>query len=94
MFEGGSWVVALRQFSTAKGTLGYYQAFRQSKDPPTFMVLFEDTAALLGIVIAACGTFATTSLQIPVADGVASILIGLPFCGGRARSSPAAPRAT
>lgn len=77
LFEGGSWLVALRHFRRVKGPLGYYEAFRRSKDPPSFMVLFEDTAALLGIVIAAAGTFAATALHEPTLDGAASILIGL-----------------
>jgi cation diffusion facilitator family transporter len=77
IFEGTSWLISLRQFSAAKGQLGFYAAFRRSKDPTSFMVLFEDSAALLGIFIAALGTFAATALHMPVADGVASILIGL-----------------
>src|SRR4051812_36069672 len=77
VFEGASWVVAFRQFVLAKGEQGFFQAFRRSKDPPSFMVLFEDSAALLGIVIAAVGTVAATSLNMPTLDGVASILIGL-----------------
>lgn len=77
VFEGGSWLVALRHFRRVKGPLGYYEAFRGSKDPPSFMVLFEDTAALLGILIAVVGTFASTTLRQPTLDGVASILIGL-----------------
>lgn len=77
LFEGASWLVSLRQFRAAKGGLGYYEAFRRSKDPPAFMVLFEDSAALLGILIAGFGTFAASSLGRPVLDGVASILIGL-----------------
>ncbi|MFP5406407.1 MAG: glycoside hydrolase family 99-like domain-containing protein, partial [Gammaproteobacteria bacterium] len=59
------------------GELGYYEAFRRSKDPPTFMVLFEDSAALIGILLAALGTFAAVRLDAPVFDGIASILIGL-----------------
>jgi len=77
LFEGTSWLLALRQFRALKGPLGYYEAFRRSKDPISFMVLFEDSAALIGILIAALGTFASTSLNAPVFDGVASILIGL-----------------
>jgi divalent metal cation (Fe/Co/Zn/Cd) transporter len=60
-----------------KGSLGYYEAFRQSKDPTSFMGLFEDSAALIGILIAALGTFASTYLDAPAFDGVASILIGI-----------------
>ncbi|KZC16637.1 cation transporter [Rhodanobacter sp. FW510-R12] len=81
LFEGTSWLLSLRQFKAAKGPLGYYEAFRRSKDPPSFMVLFEDSAALLGIAIAALGTFAATTLDAPVFDGIASILIGLVLAG-------------
>ncbi|HET9748368.1 MAG TPA: cation diffusion facilitator family transporter [Casimicrobiaceae bacterium] len=77
LFEGGSWLVSLRQFRAAKGDLGYFEAFRRSKDPPSFMVLFEDSAALIGIVLAALGTYGSASLGLPVLDGVASILIGV-----------------
>lgn len=35
LFEGGSWLVALRQFVAAKGALGFYAAFRRSKNPPS-----------------------------------------------------------
>ena len=77
VFEGTSWLVSLRHFRSVKGPLGYYEAFRASKDPPSFMMLFEDSAALIGILLAAFGTFAATSLHAPVFDGVASILIGL-----------------
>jgi len=77
LFEGMSWRVAYHTFREAKGELGYWEAVRRSKDPPSFMVLFEDTAALIGIVIAALGIYASGALQMPALDGVASILIGL-----------------
>jgi cation diffusion facilitator family transporter len=81
LFEGGSWLISLRQFRAAKGPLSYYAAFRRSKDPPSFIVLFEDSAALLGILIAGVGTFAAVRLQAPEIDGIASILIGLVLAG-------------
>jgi cation diffusion facilitator family transporter len=77
LFEGGSWIVSLRQFNAALGSQGFVQAFRRSKDPPSFLVLFEDSAALIGILIAAVGTYFATQRGMPVADGIASILIGL-----------------
>jgi len=77
VFEGISWLISLRQFRASKGDLGYYEAFRRSKDPPSFMVLFEDSAALVGIVLAAGGTYGASALDMPVLDGVASILIGV-----------------
>lgn len=81
MFEGASWRVAFKHFREVKGSLGYYEAFRASKDPPSFVGLFEDSAALIGIAIAACGTYAATSLQMPAFDGAASILIGVMLAG-------------
>ena len=77
LFEGYSWVVSVRQFSKAKGDLGWWQAFVKSKDPPLFMVVFEDSAALIGIVIAAVGTVLAAHVDMPLADGISSILIGL-----------------
>ena len=77
VFEGVSWTIALRKFREVKGDLGYVEAFQRSKDPPSFMVLFEDSAALIGIVIAAIGTFASAQLGLLSMDGVASILIGV-----------------
>ncbi|MFL6627812.1 MAG: cation diffusion facilitator family transporter [Burkholderiaceae bacterium] len=76
VFEGWSWLVSVRQFRQAKGDLGWYQAFLKSKDPPLFMVVFEDSAALAGIAIAAAGTVLAAHFDLPRADGVASILIG------------------
>jgi cation diffusion facilitator family transporter len=76
-FDGTSWYVSLRRFIASKGTLGFYAAFRRSKDPVTFIVLFEDSAALVGVVIAAAGIFAATHFGWPAADGIASILIGV-----------------
>lgn len=77
LFEGVSWVLALREFRASKGELGYLEAFRRSKDPPSFMVLFEDSAALVGIVLAAAGTYASAELGMPLLDGAASIAIGI-----------------
>jgi cation diffusion facilitator family transporter len=75
--EAASWWVALRGFRASKGNLGYFSAFRASKDPGTFMVLFEDGAALLGLLIAAAGITAALAFNLPQLDGVASIGISL-----------------
>ncbi len=73
LFEGTSWLVALREFRAHKGRLGYFAAFRQSKDPSTFTVLLEDTAALLGLLVAAAGLAGAQLLAMPQLDGVASV---------------------
>src|SRR5437762_2344770 len=77
VFEGASWGVAIKEFRAVKGKRGYFEAVRRSKDPTMFMVLFEDTAALIGIMIALTGIAASQALRLPVLDGVASIGIGL-----------------
>ncbi len=77
VFEAGSWVVSFRSFRAGKGRMGFYEAFVRSKNPPTFMVLLEDSAALLGILVAAIGTVLSVTLHSAVIDGAASIVIGL-----------------
>ena len=77
VLELGSWWVAFRTVRKSKGSLGYWQALRQSKDPSQFTVLVEDSAALLGLAIAALGVYGATALQRPRLDGLASIAIGL-----------------
>lgn len=77
VFEGTSWFVAFRRLGQEKGERGYIDAIRRSKDPTTFTVLFEDSAALIGIVIAFAAIFLGNRLSLPILDGVGSILIGL-----------------
>ncbi len=77
VFEGGSWLVSYRQFRGASARSSMYEALRRSKDPPSFMVLLEDSAALIGILVAALGIFGAVTFDMPVLDGAASIVIGL-----------------
>lgn len=76
-FEGASWWVTLKAFRKTKGSQGYFEAFRSSKDPSTFIVLFEDTAALLGLLIALLGIAGAHALATPQLDGIASLGIGV-----------------
>lgn len=77
LFEGTTWTIALREFNTRRGSTGLFTALRQSKDPTIFTVLFEDTAALIGIAIAAAGLLLYDRAGLVWADGVASLLIAL-----------------
>lgn len=77
LFEGYSWRVALKEFRTTKGKLSYIAAVKQSKDPSVYTVLFEDSAALLGIVIAFLGILGAQLTGIAELDGVASIGISI-----------------
>lgn len=76
LFEGATWTVAFREFRKVKGDLSYWAAIHASKDPPTFTVLFEDIAALLGLSVAFLGIAMGHALNMPMLDGVASIVIG------------------
>lgn len=83
LFEGASWLFALTEFTRAKGKWGYVQAVHRGKDPSLFVVLFEDSAALLGLIVAAAGLGLDQWTGTVIFDGVASVLIGL-ILGGTA----------
>ena len=83
VFEAAAWWVAFKEFNRSKGRLGYLAAVRQSKDPTVFTVLFEDSAAMLGLIAAFIGIFLSDRLGMPALDGAASIVIGL-ILGGTA----------
>lgn len=76
-FEAGAWWVAYRAFNKVRGARPILQAVRESKDPALFTVLFEDSAAMLGLVAAFIGVFSADQLGILWADGAASLAIGL-----------------
>ena len=61
--------------------MGFIDAIKLSKDPPSFMTLFVDSIALIGILIAAASTFAAVALGYPQIDGIASVAIGLLLAG-------------
>lgn len=77
LFEVGSWWFGWKTFQKARGESGIWQAITTSRDPPTFMVLFEDSAAIVGIIIAVAGTWLSIHLAKPWIDGAASIAIGV-----------------
>jgi cation diffusion facilitator family transporter len=77
LLEGTSWAIAVREFNKARGDMGWWEAVHESKDPAAFIVLFEDSAALIGLGIAAAGVWASHWFGNPRIDGIASIAIGL-----------------
>ena len=81
LFEGGAWYFALREFSRAKGKWGYIEAVKQAKDPSIFVVLFEDSAAMLGLMVAFAGIALAQYTGFVYFDGIASIIIGLILIG-------------
>jgi cation diffusion facilitator family transporter len=77
LLEGWSTVEAFGDFKKAKGTLGWFAAVRASKDPPAFIVLLENGAAMAGIIAAAIGLALSQWTGNPFYDGAASIVIGI-----------------
>jgi len=77
LLEGGSTLEAFKEFRAAKGQLGWIEAVQRSKDPPGFIVLLENGAAMAGILVAAAGIAISHWTHDPRFDGMASIVIGL-----------------
>jgi cation diffusion facilitator family transporter len=83
IFEGAAWYLAFKEFGRVKGSRGYIEAVRQGKDPSFFVVLFEDSAAMLGLLVAFVGVWLGDVTGNSVFDGIASMIIGL-ILGGAA----------
>ncbi|MET3389527.1 cation diffusion facilitator family transporter [Variovorax sp. 1140] len=81
LFEGASFLIALRQFRAQARGLPFWQALDRSKDPTTYTVLAEDSAALVGLAVAALGIYLSHALDMPELDGVASVIIGVLLAG-------------
>lgn len=76
LLEGWSTLEAFQEFKQAKGSLSWFQAIRRSKDPPAFIILLENGAAMAGIIAAAIGLMLAQLTGNPFWDGAASIVIG------------------
>ena len=81
VFEGASWVIARKEFARSKGPWSYLQAVHRGKDPSIFIVLLEDSAAIIGLMIAFAGILCSQVTGNPVYDAVAALLIGLLLAG-------------
>src|SRR5919109_2383527 len=77
VFEGYSWSVAVKEFRAAWQGQEVWRAIHTSKDPTLFTVLFEDSAALLGLLVALAGVYLGHQLENPYLDGIASVVIGI-----------------
>ena len=77
VFDGTSWFFGWKAFSAEKGSRGVLETIHDTKDPTSFSVLLEDSAALLGLLFAFLGIFLGRQLGLPYLDGAASIVIGL-----------------
>lgn len=77
LVEGWSFSVAIREFIKAKGSQKSWDYIRGAKDPSTFTIVLEDSAAMAGLVFAFLGVFFGHLLGNPYLDGAASIVIGV-----------------
>jgi len=80
VFEGATWLAGWKAFSVERGRRGVLETIHETKDPSSFTVLLEDSAALLGLLFAFVGIFLGRQLERPYLDGVASVVIGMLLC--------------
>jgi divalent metal cation (Fe/Co/Zn/Cd) transporter len=80
VFEAISFTIAYGQFRKFKQGRSTIRTVREGKDPSLFTVVFEDSAALAGLVIAFVGVFLGHELRNPYFDGGASVAIGVMLC--------------
>jgi hypothetical protein len=66
--EAAPWVISLQKLVRDRGGHGRLETARRGKDPTAFAVLFEDTAALLGLIAAALGIWLTVLGQNDVPE--------------------------
>ena len=77
VFEGTSFVIAAKEFNIIRGNDKWWNAIVRSKDPSSFLVLFEDGAAVIGLLMVIICMFLSHRFNIPQLDGLASLLVGL-----------------
>lgn len=77
IFEGAAWYVAYKAFRKTTKRFHWFYSIHRAKDPAIIVVLLEDTAAMLGLIIAVVGITASTYFNLPIIDSIASIFIGL-----------------
>jgi cation diffusion facilitator family transporter len=77
VFEGISFVIARKEFNKSRGSLTWWDAIIRSKDPSNFLVLFEDGAAVSGLLVVLACIFLGHHYDIPELDGIGSICVGL-----------------
>jgi cation diffusion facilitator family transporter len=80
IFESITWYFGWRAFAPVRRGRPVIEAMQESKDPTSFTVLLEDSAALLGLIFAFIGVFLGQALGNPFLDGAASIMIGVLLC--------------
>ncbi|HEX7124667.1 MAG TPA: cation transporter [Thermodesulfobacteriota bacterium] len=78
LFELASWAVAVREIRhvAREERWGFLETVKRSKDPTIKTVLYEDSVALTGVVVAAVGIWLSERTSEPRFDAAGSIVIG------------------
>jgi cation diffusion facilitator family transporter len=77
LFESYAWQKAYRSLRPSKGRRSWWQVVRGTKQPELLTVLLEDSAALLGIALAASGIVLAHVTGRPAFDAAGAIAVGL-----------------
>jgi cation diffusion facilitator family transporter len=77
VFQSASWGVTWRQLGEAAAGRPLVTALRQAKDPALFPLIFADTGAIAGLLVALAGVFASDRLGWLWADGAAALVVGM-----------------
>ena len=77
IFEGASLFIAVKEFNKTRNGMGWWDAIIKSKDPSSFLVVFEDGAAVAGLIVVMILMGMSHWLQNPELDGLASVIVGL-----------------
>ena len=80
ILEAVSFSIALRKFNKDSGERGFWRELHDSKDPALFTVIYDDAAAIMGVIIAFTGIYLSHRFNDPMWDGMASVLIGIIIC--------------
>jgi divalent metal cation (Fe/Co/Zn/Cd) transporter len=75
--EGASWLIAVRSVQRSRGGGSFLSKLNRSKDPSKFVVVGEDSAALVGLLAALLGIFLSERWHSRYPDAIASVFIGL-----------------
>jgi divalent metal cation (Fe/Co/Zn/Cd) transporter len=77
VFEGAALRVALKEFEKTRRNLPFFKALKASKDSTTIAVVVEDSAALIGLIIALLSVLLGQLTGWVYFDGIGSVLIGV-----------------
>lgn len=76
IIEGKALSIAYREFKTESDGQNVFEYIKETTNSSVIVILLEDSAALLGLLIAFIGTLLTIYVN-PIFDGISSFLIGV-----------------